>query len=258
MPWLPAVSIQLEKSVLTTDQVCAHRGASGAYPENTRAAFDAAASIGAGWIETDIQCLADGELVIFHDAHLGRTAPGSAEITALCWPDLAELDVGSWKGAAFAAERPLRCEDLIEWQRGAPDRPGIVWEVKCEDDPAAVESAAAAVTERLQDAGDHRCIVSSFSRALLSVLKPRLPTVPMALIDEALPEDGAVFCQEHKLAGVHLDGHQLTRDSADAVLDAGLALRCYTINDMAVAERLIALGVSMIMTDFPERLLARH
>ena len=27
--------------------------------------LDAAASIGAGWIETDIQCLADGELVIF-------------------------------------------------------------------------------------------------------------------------------------------------------------------------------------------------
>jgi glycerophosphoryl diester phosphodiesterase len=34
-------------------------------------------------------------------------------------------------------------------------------------------------------------------------------------------------------------------------------LRCYTINNMREAERLVALGVSMIMTDFPERLLAR-
>tara|TARA_A100001234_G_C12382234_1_gene282751 strand:- start:259 stop:501 length:243 start_codon:yes stop_codon:yes gene_type:complete len=79
----------------------------------------------------------------------------------------------------------------------------------------------------------------------------------MALIAEALPEDGVAFCRQHDLEGIHLDGYQVTDDSARTVLDAGLALRCYTINDMKEAERLIALGVSMIMTDFPERFLAR-
>ena len=239
------------------EQICAHRGASGVFPENTRAAFDAAASVGAGWIETDIQCLADGELVIFHDAHLGRTAPGSAQVTSLSWPDMAEFDIGSWKGDAFALERPLRCEDLIAWQQEAPHRPGIVWEVKCEDDTAAVDAAVAAVTQRIRDVGDHRCIVSSFSRDVLVALRPRLPAIPMALIAEALPEDGVAFCRQHGLEGMHLDGHQVTQASAQAVRDAGLALRCYTINDLGEAERLIALGASMIMTDFPERFLAR-
>ena len=238
------------------EQVCAHRGASGVYPENTRAAFAAAANVGAGWIETDIQCLADGELLIFHDAYLGRTTAGTAQVTALSWPELAELDVGSWKGAAFNTERPMRCEDLIAWQREAPDRPGIIWEVKCEDDPGAVDAAVKAVTEQLEAISDHRCIVSSFSRAVLSLLRPRLPAIPMALIAEALPPDGISFCRAHRLEGIHLDGHQVTADLAAAVCDAGLALRCYTINDMAEAERLIALGVSMIMTDFPERFLA--
>ena len=239
------------------EQVCAHRGASGAYPENTRAAFDAAASAGAGWIETDIQCLADGELALFHDTHLGRTAPGSAQVTALSWPDMAELDVGSWKGDAFSSERPLRCDNLIAWQAEAADRPGIVWEVKCENDTEAVAAAAAALTQRLRDAGEHRCIVSSFSRGVLVALRRQLPAIPMALIAEALPEDGVAFCHQHGLEGMHLDGHQLTQASARTVLDAGLALRCYTINDMNEAERLVALGVSMIMTDFPERFLAR-
>ena len=239
------------------EQICAHRGASGAYPENTRSAFDAAASAGAGWIETDIQCLADGELVIFHDTHLGRTALGSAQVTSLSWPDMAELDVGSWKGDAFSPERTLRCEDLIAWQAEASDRPGIVWEVKCEDEAPAVDAAVAAVTQRLRDASDHRFIVSSFSRQVLAALRPQLPAIPMALIAEALPEDGVAFCQEHGLEGMHLDGHQVTHGSARTVLDAGLALRCYTINDMKEAERLVALGVSMIMTDFPERFLAR-
>ena len=240
------------------EQVCAHRGASGVYPENTRAAFDAAANVGAGWIETDIQCLADGELLIFHDAHLGRTATGTDKVTALSWPELAELDIGSWKGAAFNSERPMRCEDLIAWQREAPDRPGIIWEVKCEDDPGAVDAAVKAVSEQLGEINDHRCIVSSFSRAVLSLLRPQLPAIPMALIAETLPQDGVSFCREQRLEGMHLDGHQVTEDLADAVRDAGLALRCYTINDMVEAERLIALGVSMIMTDFPERFLAQH
>jgi glycerophosphoryl diester phosphodiesterase len=247
----------LAETDFTNEQICAHRGASGAYPENTRVAFDAAASIGAGWIETDIQCLADGELVIFHDAHLGRTASGSAQVTSLSWPDMAELDVGSWRGDTFIAERPLRCDDLIAWQAEASDRPSIVWEVKCEDDPEAVAAATGALTQRLRDAGDHRCIVSSFSRAVLVALRPQLPSIPMALIAEALPEDAVAFCQQHGLEGMHLDGHQVAQASARTVLDAGLALRCYTINDMNEAERLVALGVSMIMTDFPERFLAR-
>ena len=246
----------MPEAAFSQQQICGHRGASGVYPENTRAAFDAAASAGAGWIETDIQCLADGELVIFHDTHLGRTASGSAKVTSLSWPDMADLDVGSWKGNTFSSERPLRCEDLIAWQVEALDRPGIVWEVKCEDGPEAV-AAAAAVTQRLRDAGGHRCIVSSFSRDVLVALKPQLPAIPMALIAEALPNDGVAFCQEHGLEGMHLDGFQVTQASARTVLDAGLALRCYTINDMKEAERLVALGVSMIMTDFPERFLAR-
>ena len=247
----------MPEAAFSREQICAHRGASDTYPENTRAAFDAAASVGAGWIETDIQCLADGELVIFHDTDLGRTTPGSAKVTALSWPDMAELDVGSWKGDAFALERPLRCDDLIAWQAEVLDRPGIVWEVKCEDEPEAVAAAAAAVTQRLRDVGEHLCIVSSFSRDVLVALRPQLPAIPMALIAEALPEDGVAFCQEFGLEGMHLDGHQVTAESARTVLDAGLALRCYTINDMKEAERLVALGVSMIMTDLPEPFLAR-
>ncbi|MDG1932951.1 MAG: glycerophosphodiester phosphodiesterase family protein [Luminiphilus sp.] len=252
------MSIELATPTFSNGQICAHRGASGSYPENTRAAFDAAASIGAGWIETDIQCLADGELVIFHDAHLGRTAPGPSKVTSLRWPDMAKLDIGSWKGATFAAERPLRCEDLIAWQRESPGRPGIMWEVKCDDDPVAVDAVAAAVAQRLRDAGAHRCVVSSFSRDVLSALRLQLPAIPMALIAEAMPEDGVAFCQEHGLEGMHLDGHQVTHESARAVLNAGFALRCYTINDMREAERLVALGVSMIMTDFPEQFLSQR
>ena len=96
----------MPEATFSREQICAHRGASGANPENTHAAFDAAASVGVGWIETDIQCLADGELVIFHDTHLGRTASGSAKVTSLSWPDMADLDVGAGRAIHFLPSGP--------------------------------------------------------------------------------------------------------------------------------------------------------
>ena len=56
-------------------QTFAHRGASGYAPENTRAAFDLALTMGADAIETDIQLTADGHLG-FHgeDAESERMA----------------------------------------------------------------------------------------------------------------------------------------------------------------------------------------
>ena len=95
---------------------------------------------------------------------------------------------------------------------------------KCEDDSETAAAAAVAVAKRLRDGGDHRCIVSSFNRDVLVALRLQLPSIPMALIAEALPDDGVAFCQQHGLEGMHLDGHQVTYESARAVLDGGPAL----------------------------------
>ncbi|MBM3696502.1 MAG: glycerophosphoryl diester phosphodiesterase, partial [Actinobacteria bacterium] len=48
--------------------VIAHRGASAAFPENTLAAFRAAAALGADAVELDVRRTADGHPVVHHDA----------------------------------------------------------------------------------------------------------------------------------------------------------------------------------------------
>lgn len=48
--------------------VIAHRGASGAAPENTAAAFEAAIAIGVDAVEMDVRRTSDGVLVIHHNA----------------------------------------------------------------------------------------------------------------------------------------------------------------------------------------------
>ena len=53
-------------------KVFAHRGFSGAYPENTMLAFRKAIEAGADGIELDIHESSDGQLVIIHDESLIR------------------------------------------------------------------------------------------------------------------------------------------------------------------------------------------
>lgn len=73
----------------------AHRGASAYAPENTMAAFEKAAVLGADMWELDIRRTRDGQIVVFHDAEL---ADGSV-LADLTWdqaraakPDLPLLD----------------------------------------------------------------------------------------------------------------------------------------------------------------------
>ena len=233
------------------EQICAHRGASAHYPENTAIAFDAAAHSGAGWIETDVQLLSDGELLIFHDETLGRTAAGSSSIPSLSWSDVVSLDIGSWKHQRFSSERPLNCTALIQWQLGEQDRPGIIWEAKCPSDDVAATATAAALAERISAYSTHRCIVSSFDRTFLQAMRALLPQQPLALIAEVLPSDWLGFCEQYDIAGVHLAGEQLDECAAQSILECHRQLRCYTINTISLAEKLVQMGVEMVMTDRP-------
>lgn len=72
--------------------VVAHRGASAYAPENTIAAFELAAEMGADMFELDVQETKDHELVLMHDTTLTRTTdaeqvfPGSSPGTSATSP----------------------------------------------------------------------------------------------------------------------------------------------------------------------------
>jgi len=60
--------------------VIAHRGASGHAPENTLAAFRKAVSLGAAFIETDLQLSRDAHFVAIHDTTVDRTSGGHGAV----------------------------------------------------------------------------------------------------------------------------------------------------------------------------------
>jgi len=119
----------------------AHRGGAGLWPENTLAAFEAAAKLGADGAELDVQLSKDGEVVVFHDhrlkADLARDAddewldaPGP-RVLDLTLEQLERYDVGRPRpGSAYAVAHPAltpqdgqripRLADVIAIARRAP------------------------------------------------------------------------------------------------------------------------------------------
>ena len=101
-------------------EIVAHRGYGGAFPENTRSAFERAAET-ADWIELDVRACQSGELVVFHDETLDRLTGGSGRVVATPWERLRELEV------LESGERALRLEEALS---AIPADTGVQVELK--------------------------------------------------------------------------------------------------------------------------------
>jgi glycerophosphoryl diester phosphodiesterase len=135
--------------------VIAHRGGMGLWPENTLRAFAGASALGADVLDLDVRTSADGALVVFHDAELGRTTEASGPLAALPLRELQALDAGYRWSADGGATHPfrgqgLRIPTLEEVFRAFPDA-HLGLEIK-ETDPAAPARVCRAIREARRQA----------------------------------------------------------------------------------------------------------
>jgi glycerophosphoryl diester phosphodiesterase len=227
--------------------ISAHRGASGAFPENTLLAFNEAARAGVRSIETDLSLLADDSFAVFHDATLGRTVKGDAPIGSFDRASLANLDAGVWRDAAFAGASVPALADLLSWQNETDI--GLNLEIKCHDQDYSRH--AAALTRALVEVDPEMTLISSFDARCLAAIMLELPEFARALIAERMPNDWRNIADQLQLDGFHLNHENLTVDQVGAIHEGGLAVRCYTVNDAADVEKLRGYGVDLVMTDWP-------
>ena len=158
----------------------AHRGASGYAPENTRAAFDLALTMGAGAIETDVQLSADGEAVIFHDGTVDRTSDGRGPLGDYTLAELRALDIGGWYRVEFAGQRILTLAELLDEYAGQIP---LAIEIK---DPRAAAAAIAALTAREFRGGVQ---ITSFHWPALLDAQAIEPKLPYGFLTPAFEED---------------------------------------------------------------------
>jgi glycerophosphoryl diester phosphodiesterase len=252
--------------------VIAHRGASGYAPEHTLASYDLALSLGADYLEQDLQLTSDGVLVVLHDETLDRTT-GGAQRGRVIEHTLAQLracDVGRW----FNAQRPNRARSEYVGQRIPTldevfaryvDRATFYIETKNPEDAPGMEEALLALLDRYRlrapAAVEWRVLIQSFSERSLRKLRDLDPSLPLIqLVEEGVEQPAALRGRLRDVAEYAVGIGPSWRDVDAALIaatrDVCLDVHPYTVNDVAQMQRLTALGVTGMFTDVPDRLLA--
>lgn len=159
--------------------IIAHRGASGQYPENTYAAFDAAIEFGADFLELDLQLTKDGQLAVIHDPTLDRTTNGRGEVSKYTLEELQAFDAGSWKDSRFKGERIPNFKDIL--QKYGTDL-GMLIEVKPTGDRNKLAGELAKLLSENLNAKSRQVIVQSFDEVFLTEFKRRMPSIPLGIL----------------------------------------------------------------------------
>jgi glycerophosphoryl diester phosphodiesterase len=277
-PTAPALSARLDasRSVRRADApvlAIGHRGASGYAPEHTIASYDLAMSLGADYIEQDLQLTKDGVLVVLHDPTLNRTARGVAEnctglVIEKTLAQIKTCDVGSWFNVAFPQyARPeyvgLQVPTLEEvFQRYRHSANYYIETKNPEDAPGMEEKLLALLAQyQLRDPAVRRdqVLIQSFSDASLRKIHGLNAELPLVQLYSNI--GSAAIQATLDQAKTYAVGIGPSGASVNAALVSAAHARCldvhpYTINDPSQMAGLIALGVDGMFTNFPDRLTA--
>ncbi|QIK84483.1 glycerophosphodiester phosphodiesterase family protein [Sanguibacter sp. HDW7] len=276
-------------------RIIAHRGASAAFPEHTRAAYVEALAQGADGLECDVQLTADGAVVLWHDATLDRTSDAVGPLHERTLAELRALDVWSWKGTppdgnddqlltltdlvglAVAAGRPVTL--VVELKHPSPAGQGL------EDAVLATLAASGwdAATGRV-GATDVDVTFMSFSPASQRHLAATVPPEQlMFLVDEVddadlvaelAPDGGADPAAVARLRALVADARadvvagrigglgpsvawcRAHPGEIRAAVALGRTVRVWTVDDPDDARFLVGLGVTELTTNRPGDLRA--
>jgi len=239
-------------SGLRTPLIVAHRGASSYAPEHTIAAYELALAQGADLIEVDIHLSADDQPVAIHDLTLDRTTDGTGPVRERTVRELKRLDAGGWFGPEFRGQRIQTLQEILERFRG---RIGFAVELKGESDvyPGIEERVVSLL--QIYEAVE-RSLLLSFDPRALAKAREMEPGIRLGALQRHGPLDPQAFAPGVATA-LCPEVHLLTEDGARRIRAAGLDLYVWVLNDVPAFDRLVAWGITGVITDRPDLLRSR-
>jgi len=233
-----------------TPLIYGHRGARGEAPENTLASFQKALDAGVTRVELDLHLSADHQLMVIHDPTLKRTTGRRGKVAQRQAADLMQLDarfgLPSWPDACpipsleqlFSTFTQLEHYQL-EVKSGSVRQSRIVLQ--------AVEELVARY--RLQD----KVVVTSSSRTLLKYAKASAFSLPTGLVEEYGLLDPIKAAQRYGCRYLILNWKLCTAQRIQQAQQAGLHVSVWTVNEEQRMQKLAAMGVDSLITDYPLR-----
>lgn len=222
--------------------VVGHRGAMGHAPENTLASFQKALELEVDWVELDVYVVED-RLIVIHDHTLDRTTNGSGPIEAHSLTELRALDAGNGQQIPFLEE----VFDLIDRQVG------INVELK---GPGTAAPAVAFLEKKIAAGWPlEKLLLSSFAHAQLLEARRLKPDIPRAPLYYGRPPDFNFAINELAAVAVNPFYKDVNEALVAAAHDRGLAVWTYTVNEAEDINRMRALGVDAVFTNYPDRVV---
>jgi glycerophosphoryl diester phosphodiesterase len=240
--------------------VIGHRGYCQFAPENTLPSFKLALAAGADLVELDYYHTKDGQLVVIHDPDLDRTTDATnrwggrrIKVESKTAAELQTLDAGKWFDPKYAGTKlPLLTEALDTIQNGSV---------------TLIERKAGAAEDCIKLLRDknliNRVVVQAFDWQYLSDFHQREPAQvlgalgpPKVMSDGKKPlglakELSAAWLDDLQKAGATVavwDQH-VSKETVRLAHERGLKVWVYTINDAALANKLLDMGVDGIITN---------
>jgi len=215
----------------------AHRGGFKDLPENSLAAFNAAASVGFRYLETDVQVTNDGHLVAFHDPNLLRTCGIDRDISDMSREEVSRALIDDREPVPLLA-------DLFE------ALPEAMFNIDAKSDSSV--DVLIDFLDRTRSL-DRVCVGSFSHRRLERIRKAFGPKV----CTSASPREVVRWSLGATVPGpscVQIPPRQSIIELATANRVArskarGLPVHVWTIDDEETMQNLIDIGVDGIMTD---------
>lgn len=225
----------------------AHRGGGTLAPENTIAALACGFAHGFRAVEFDVMLARDGVPVLMHDPYLGRTVAAAGHVFDYDAAELQQMDAGSWFASRFAGEPVPLFAEVADFCQAH----GIWMNIEIKPAPGFEAATGAAVASAASAASAHAggSLLSSFSETALAAAAAAAPATARALLFDAVPADWLARARRLGVVAIHCNHKRLDGATAAAIKDAGLGLLCYTVNTVARAHILFAMGVDAICTD---------
>jgi len=224
--------------------VIAHAGCAGHGPENTLLSIACALSMGVDAVEVDVRFTADGVPVLMHDETVDRTTDGHGPLAFLTWAQVRSLRIAGGE----------RVPSLEEAARALKGHALLVAEVKV---PGGEEAVARAIAATVGEEGAQ--VWSFHPRALLGMMQAA-PRVPRVLLLDA--QKAATWPRPLAVAlGLGADGIAVQHEALGQrhVAEAhryGLRVYAWTVDAPQDLERVLALGVDGIVSNYPEHAMA--
>ena len=270
-----------------TVQIYAHRGASAAFAEHTRAAYCQALADGADGVECDLHLTADGEVVLLHDEDVRRTSNGSGPVAEHTLAQLRALDFSSWHGAAIpphygtTATQLLTLDQLMALLAAAGRPVGLAIEFKygATFNPRLIEATFLALrshgwSAEPSTAGNVGVSFMSFHPEAVKFLSKTVPPEHLCQLLELIDVtgDGAgeevmflheqamaegeklIDCGVAHLAGPGVEYLRAHPGNAAKWRENGRVLRVWTVDTVEELALCLAAGVEQVTSNKPREI----